>query len=252
MKTLFIGQNAIHLTIVDSTNSYASEMLRQIKPVEGTIIYTFEQKSGRGQRGNFWHSEPNKNVALSLILYPSFLPVNDQFLLTKMVSLAVADLMAEMLPGQASGVKIKWPNDIYVNDKKIAGILIENGIAQNIIQSSVIGIGLNINQVDFPEGLNACSLKLISGKEFRLQEVIEALCGFIEGRYLQMKANKHELSSNDYLRRLYRLNEWSNYSLFNEITEGRIKGVSASGKLQLELRSSEIKEFDLKEISFLP
>src|SRR3954464_15508080 len=97
MKTLFIGQNIIHLKSVDSTNSYASELLRQIKLSEGSVIYTFEQEKGRGQRGNSWESEPNKNVTLSLVLYPTFLNADKQFLLTKMTSLAVADLMAEMI-----------------------------------------------------------------------------------------------------------------------------------------------------------
>jgi BirA family biotin operon repressor/biotin-[acetyl-CoA-carboxylase] ligase len=251
MQTLFIGQNSIHLTVVDSTNSYASEMLRQIRPVEGTIIYTFEQNQGRGQRGNSWHSEPNKNVALSLILRPAFLSGNEQFLLTKIASLAVADLMAELLQ-QECEIKIKWPNDIYVNGKKIAGILIENVISENTIQSSIIGIGLNINQTAFnAEANNATSLSLLCGNEFNLQIIIESLCRFLEARYLQLKSNKRDLIDSNYLKRLYKLNEWKNYSSQDEIFEGRIISVSATGKLQVELHTSEIKEFDLKEIMFL-
>ncbi|MCE3279517.1 MAG: biotin--[acetyl-CoA-carboxylase] ligase [Bacteroidetes bacterium] len=225
MQTLFIGQNSIHLTVVDSTNSYASEMLRQIRPVEGTIIYTFEQNQGRGQRGNSWHSE--------------------------IASLAVADLMAELLPKDYD-VKIKWPNDVYVDKRKIAGILIENVISENTLQSSIIGIGLNINQTIFEtEANNATSLKLLTHKDYNLQTVMESLCGFLEARYLQLKSNKRDLIDNTYLKRLFNLNEWKNYSVQDEVFEGRIISVSAIGKLQVELHSLEIKEFALKEISFL-
>ena len=130
MKTLFIGQNRIYVKSLASTNSYASELMRQIGVLDGTIVYSFEQEKGRGQRGNGWESDPNKNVTLSLVLYPRFLSAQDQFLLTKVTSLAIADLMAELFGFDVSSFRtqIKWPNDIYVNNKKVAGILIENYI----------------------------------------------------------------------------------------------------------------------------
>jgi BirA family biotin operon repressor/biotin-[acetyl-CoA-carboxylase] ligase len=250
METLFIGQNAVHLTAVGSTNSYASEMLRQIRPAEGTIVYTFEQTSGRGQRGNTWMSEPNKNVALSLVLYPSFLPANGQFLLTKMASLAVYDLMAEMLPAKAREIRIKWPNDIYAGGKKIAGILIENTLSDQQIQNSVTGIGINVNQADFGD-LNAVSLSLLSGQEHDLQGIITRLCSHLEARYLQLRAGKTELLGHQYLQQLYRLDEWKKYSTGTEIFEGRIRSVSETGKLQIELQDAGLREFDLKEIAFI-
>ncbi|HEX8517370.1 MAG TPA: biotin--[acetyl-CoA-carboxylase] ligase [Bacteroidia bacterium] len=252
METLFIGQNAIHLTAVDSTNSYASEMLRQIRPVEGTIIYTFEQNKGRGQRGNEWHSEPNKNVALSIILHPVFMAPSEQFMLTKAVSLALADLMAELLPDEASEVKIKWPNDIYVHGQKIAGILIENIIADNSIQSCIAGIGINVNQTEFnPVIKKAVSLKLLSGKEYDLVSLVEGLCRYVEARYLQLKSRKWEKLDHDYLKYLFQLNEWKTYIVPGEEFEGKILSVSSSGKLQVELHSAEVKEYDLKEIAFV-
>lgn len=249
MKTLFVGQNSIHVESVDSTNSYASEMLRQIELVEGSLIYSFSQLNGRGQRGNSWESEPNKNVALSLVLYPKFLIVDKQFLLTKITSLAVADLMAEML-GNSYKINIKWPNDIYVNDQKIAGILIENTLKESSIQTSIIGIGINVNQKTFNSS-NATSIVSISGKEFELINVLNRLCEFFEARYLQLKSNKLESIDNAYLGRLYRLNEWAKFSSMNAIFDGKIVGVSSVGKLLIEMRSGEIKEFDLKEIQFL-
>lgn len=251
MKTLFVGQNSIHLESVDSTNSYASELLRQIELSEGSIIYTFEQLNGRGQRGNSWESEPFKNVALSLVLYPKFLSVNQQFLLTKITSLAVADLMAELLEDSVNPkeISIKWPNDIYVKGKKIAGILIENTLRESTLQSSIIGIGININQLNFSTK-QATSLALLSSKEFKLMEVLNRWCEFFEARYLQLKTNKLESIDNAYLERLYKLNQWSNYTSQETMFEGNIRGVSKVGKLQVELRSGEIKEFDLKEIAF--
>ncbi len=253
MKTLFMGQNAIHLKSVDSTNSYATELLRQNSIPEGSLIYTFEQTNGRGQRGNYWESEPNKNIALSLILYPSFLNADKQYLLTKIISLAVADLMAEILEySEKTGkVKIKWPNDIYIGAKKIGGILIENSWRENSIQNSVVGIGININQTQFKTTDNSISLALIASRQFDLMDIIEQLCAFIEARYLQLKANKLGNIDFAYLQRLYRLDTWNHFSSNNEMFEGKITGVSDSGKLQVFMKSNETKEFDLKEIVFI-
>ncbi|MBL7883411.1 MAG: biotin--[acetyl-CoA-carboxylase] ligase, partial [Bacteroidia bacterium] len=142
MKTLFVGQNSIHLQSVDSTNSYATEMLRQISLPDGTLFYSFNQQNGRGQRGNEWESEPMKNVALSYVLYPKFMDANKQFLLTKVIALGVADLLTAIFKNESivAEVKVKWPNDIYVNNQKIAGVLIENTIRDSLVQSSIVGI----------------------------------------------------------------------------------------------------------------
>lgn len=252
MKTLFVGQRLIKLNSIDSTNSYASELIRKEDVKDGTLVCTFNQTKGRGQRGNSWLGEANKNAALSYILHPTFLAVNKQFLLTKTVSLAVADLMAVMLSEAKEPVeiKIKWPNDIYVNGKKIAGILIENSLSKNTIKTSVIGIGININQENFPEGIKATSLKLLTHKEQNLMNCIERLCEFIEARYLQLKSES-KLINEAYLNRLYQLNEWKSYLENDKIIEGYITGITELGKLKMQLRSNETKEFDLKEIGFL-
>ena len=253
MKTLFVGQSIIHLESVDSTNSYAAELLRKNKPTEGTVISTFNQTKGRGQRGNTWDSEPNKNVSLSIVLYPAFLHPEKQFLLSKIVSLALYDLMTATvgISDEKNPVKIKWPNDIYCGDKKIAGILIENTLSENAIKSSIIGIGINVNQTTFHNQLNATSLTLIKDQEFALPIIIEKLCEHIEARYLQLKANKKELIDSDYLRHLYQVNEWGKYFSSGEIFEGKILGVLDSGKLKMETREGQVKGFSLKEIQFL-
>jgi BirA family biotin operon repressor/biotin-[acetyl-CoA-carboxylase] ligase len=254
MKTLFIGQNAIYVKSLASTNTYASELLRQIALSEGSLIYTFEQEKGRGQRGNAWESEPNKNVTLSLVLQPSFITSQHQFLLTKITALAVADLMAEILQthGILHQIRIKWPNDIYVNDKKIAGILIENYLRETTIQQAIVGVGINVNQAVFQTAPNAISLFSLLHQTTDLQHCIALFCECFEARYLQLKNNKLEQLNADYLSLLYRINEWSTYQTpGKQVFEGNIKGVSEIGKLQVELISGEIKEFDLKEIVFV-
>lgn len=252
MKTLFIGQNAIYVKSLPSTNSYASELLSHLFIPDGSIIYTFQQEKGRGQRGNSWECEPNKNLTLSLVLYPKFVNVNRQFLLTKIASLAVADLMAESLSetDNTPTLFIKWPNDIYVNNKKIAGILIENNIRENSIQTAILGIGINVNQVLFKTP-NAISLAFITKKQYDLMNCIERLCGYIEARYLQLKAESYDTIDADYLNYLYKLNDWAIYKNNEEIFEGKIIGVSTTGKLQVKRRSEKVSEFDFKEIAFL-
>lgn len=252
MKTLFTGQNAIHLHTVDSTNSYAIDLLKQIKPVEGTIIYTFNQKNGRGQRGNTWQSEPNKNVALSLILYPQFIKPESQFLISKITALAIADLMSALLKenDKTHEIRIKWPNDVYIDDKKIAGILIENNINNNALNSSVIGIGINVNQENFEKNIpNAISLKLLLNKEFDIVQLIHQLCEFIEARYLQLRAGKMDKINEEYVNQLFLFNQWHAFKCNGNLLNGKIIGVSAIGKLKIEIESGEVKEFDLKEIN---
>jgi BirA family transcriptional regulator, biotin operon repressor / biotin---[acetyl-CoA-carboxylase] ligase len=252
MNTLFVGQNLIHLKTADSTNSYATELLRQISPLDGTVIYTFNQLNGRGQRGSLWESERGKNIAMSIVLKPSFIAVEEQFILSKIAAIAVADLMSELLDPFLSNesIKIKWPNDIYINHKKVAGILIENTFAQNAYQYAIVGIGVNVNQVVF-ENKRAVSLKQVSQQEFDLLDVIKRLCKHVEYNYLQLKANKHEALNQRYLQLLYGLNELKQFETASGIFKGIIRNVEPSGKLMVENESKELLCFDLKEISLI-
>lgn len=252
MKTLFVGQNSIHLKSVDSTNSYASELLRQISLPDGTLFYTFDQQNGRGQRGNSWESEPNKNVALSYVLQAKFLTPNKQFLLTKAVSLAVADVMTEILKKEEiqADVKIKWPNDIYVNGKKIAGILIENILKENTIQHSIIGIGINVNQTEFKTTAKATSLINLIKKEQSKEMLLELLSSKLEAYYLKLKSNRISDLDGAYLQELYLYETPALYEVDSRQFTGIISGVSETGKLQIKTETG-IREFDLKEIRFI-
>ena len=160
-------------------------------------------------------------------------------------------------------VKIKWPNDIYVANKKIAGILIENSVSGNKLQQSIIGIGININQDKFSTELpNPTSLKLVMGKEFDLRECLEELCSCIESRYLQLR-QPHPIPlpkgegtiDADYLKNLYRFGEWANYKYKSDTDKYRelkakITGVAKIGKLIIETEKGETLECDFKELRF--
>ena len=149
MKALYTGKNIIHLKEVHSTNRYTAEMLSNSVPIaDGSVIMADFQTAGKGQLAAIWESMPKENLLLSVYYRPHFLKIADQFMLSIAISLAICDFLKKYI----ENVTIKWPNDIYVGDQKIAGILIENSVQQDVIKNSIIGIGLNINQKDlFPD-----------------------------------------------------------------------------------------------------
>jgi BirA family biotin operon repressor/biotin-[acetyl-CoA-carboxylase] ligase len=160
METLFIGRQKLELEEVASTNSFALNLIRENKASEGCLISARSQSGGRGQQGNTWESESGKNLTISIVLNPNFLPVGRQFALSQIISLTVAALAEECI-GNKAPVKIKWPNDIYAGDQKIAGILVENVLRDHAITASVLGIGLNVNQEAFLTAPRATSLSII-------------------------------------------------------------------------------------------
>lgn len=250
LNTLFVGKVLKELPKLASTNQYALSLLSKSKPIEGTVISTSDQYQGRGQIGSAWESEPRKNITLSLILYPSFLPIKDQFQLNQAISLAVRDCVQQFVPGD---VKIKWSNDIYVGKKKICGILIQNNLSSSKIASSVIGIGINVNQTEFlTNPPNPTSLKIETGQVFDLEEIRKVLCHCIEVRYLQLKSGKTKLLQADYLKHLYQFEEMALYKRLNEeVFYGKIIGIEDSGKLKIENEEGSIESFAVKEVRFL-
>lgn len=248
-KTLFIGKELYDFPELASTNAYATKLLAKSKPSEGTVITTYKQVKGTGQAGSYWESEPDKNISMSLILHPRFLEARNQFHLNQAVSLGVLDFVKTYINSNA---KIKWSNDIYISDKKVAGILIQNGLMAKKIQSSIIGIGLNINQTTFvSDAPNPTSFKLETGKDFNLDELLEILCWKIEIRYLQLKANNIKKLKSEYLDNLYRYMEDALYQIPDEdVFQGRIIGVEEFGKLLLETKEG-IRSFNTKEVKFI-
>lgn len=251
-NTLFIGKVAIHLERIDSTNKYAAEMISKSSPIEGTVIYADKQYAGRGQIGSQWTSSPCQNITMSIVLRPTFLPAQQQFLLNQAIALGIQEMLASYVvaPNQ---VQIKWPNDIYINKNKIGGVLIENRLKGSIIDYSIIGIGLNINQIEFDPTLpNPTSLALVNQKKYKIKELIMHLCSTIEQRYLQLRSRQHSKLKTDYLNHLYQYQQSANYYISSSKKEvkGTITGISPQGHLLVNIDQEE-QAFSLKEIKFL-
>lgn len=248
-STLFIGKINFNFDSLPSTNLYALELLSQKKPLEGTTVTAKNQFDGKGQLNNKWESEPYKNITMSVIFYPSFLSVSNFFLLNQAIALGVHDFIQNHVKKQ---VKIKWSNDIYVDSKKIAGILIQNNLQGTLINSCVVGIGLNVNQELFlSDAPNPTSLILQTGKQFDLEILMEDLCKCLENRYLQLRQQNFATLRNDYANVLYQRDEWCNYirTVSGERFLGRIEGVKDSGQLIMQTNRG-LELFDFKEIKF--
>ena len=247
-----MGQNIINLDETESTNTYAINLLKEISVTDGTLIFTHKQTKGRGQVGNTWQAESGKNLTFSLVLHPSFLPADKQFYLSKIISLAVFGMLTEFLDISLYDIKIKWPNDILVNNKKIAGILIENILRTNYLQSSVIGVGININQLNF-FGIDkqVTSLAALLKKEFDLKELLRLFCKHFEALYLSLKQGNFTKITQAYLQQLYKYNQWANYRVGNEIFSAKITQVEENGLLVLTNEQNQILKFNFKEVAFL-
>ena len=270
-----IGSNIIELERVGSTNEYASDLLNRRNPAEGTIIWALEQFKGKGQNDNCWNSEPGKNLTFTLILKPRFLPPDHQFLLNKVISLGVVDYVNHRLtsampdagcqmPDPTSHIPhptshiphpishIKWPNDIYVGRCKLGGILITHRIMGAVIDTSIIGIGLNLNQMTFPPDLpNAVSLKQILNIETDLRGALQEICLFLESRYNSLLRSDITVIEKDYREALLGFGEWREYSVGKSHFEGSVIGVDDLGRLLVETRTHELKAFNHKEIEII-
>ncbi len=187
LDSLFFGAKHYHFLEIDSTNNYALNLLSKSTPAEGTTISADFQTHGRGQYGREWKSESTKNLLSSIILYPDFLPASEQFSLSKAIALAVRNCINSFLPSKE--IRIKWPNDIFCNDKKIGGILIQNLLTRDKINASVIGIGINVNQERFPEGIVATSLFQELGVPVEKREILDIMLVDIKTEYMLLRQN---------------------------------------------------------------
>jgi BirA family transcriptional regulator, biotin operon repressor / biotin---[acetyl-CoA-carboxylase] ligase len=225
---------------------HALQLSQQPGFADGSIVITSNQTAGKGQRGNTWVVQPNQNLTFSAIVKPSFLAVKEQFLLTIITSLAVRDFLVSRVN---ESIYIKWPNDILVRDKKISGILIENQIHGSRIQTSIIGIGLNMNQTEFGFA-TATSLKVLGGHQTDLNEALHSLLQFLEVRYLQLKRGNTEALKREYLDALYWKNETHQFRSGDSTFTGMIDGVDDNGKLQVKA-GENVRSFEVKELIYL-
>jgi BirA family transcriptional regulator, biotin operon repressor / biotin---[acetyl-CoA-carboxylase] ligase len=246
IDTLFIGQKIIYLPTCQSTNTYALDLLADEPILEGTTVITSHQTAGRGQRGNTWEAEPDQNLTFSTILNPNFLPIADNFYLNIAVALAIQHFLANYL---GEGVKIKWPNDLIYNRQKVCGVLIENTIRKSVIEKSVVGIGVNINQTHF--GVDtATSLKNITGRDYHLEPLFAQLLKSLEEQYLLLRQKNHNHLKINYLNNLLGYQDWLTYQVNGNYYQGKIMDVETGGKLKMEI-NGELRSFDFKEIAWV-
>ncbi len=251
MTTLFIGQNKIFLPSTESTNSYAIDLLKNVNTNEGTVVFADEQTAGRGQRGSSWQTESSMNITLSVILKPTFLSVKKAFYLSKVTALALHDVLTELLNEGQFDIKIKWPNDMLINKNKVAGILIENSFKEDIILWSVIGIGLNVNQIIFDGLSSVTSIKLLTGNDMEVGKAMNAILKYIEKWYLKLRAEKFDEIDEAYLKRLFGMNGEMDFEEGNKRYKAKIAGVNDAGQLLIETANKETRSFNVKEIKMI-
>ena len=240
--------NIIRLSEVSSTNKYAKELLGRKKPVEGTVIQAAYQTAGKGHDNKSWESHAGENLLMSMILYPDFLDISKQFSLSMIVALGIIDFLKEFIPDQE--LYIKWPNDVYVGNKKISGILINNEIMGEHFEHVIVGIGINVNQTKFSKDIpNPISLKMIRNDVFEP----DALCAVLGKKLLhrldQLKVDSEGISE-DYHTFLLGRGEWRHFIFQNKKIRAKIGGVNEYGRLMLETNARSI-DCDLKEIEFI-
>lgn len=216
---------------------------------EGDLILAECQTAGRGQRGHRWESREGENLTFSLVLEPTFLPPQEQFLISECVALGVCDALLHY----GIEARIKWTNDIYVGDKKLAGILIEHKLQGSVLARTVVGIGLNVNQQEFsPDLPNPVSMAQAAGREFDREQVLQDVAMSLMARYGQLRDGGAEALQAEYHERLYRLGEEHWYALPDgERFRGTIRGVESSGALCIETDGGNVRKFLFKEVEFL-
>lgn len=239
----------VKLNATDSTNSYLRQLSAKEAVEDYTVVLANYQTQGRGQMGTRWTSQESKNLMASVFKDTSFVKIEHNFYISIVVSLSILRALESLY---IKKLKIKWPNDILAGNKKIAGILIENVLKQNLLQASIIGIGLNVNQTTFNDLPSASSLRLITGKVFDLDEILHAILKQLNNYFLLLKEEQMSLLKHEYETCLFRCQKPSTFlNADGKMFSGIINGISDSGSLQVKMEDDIIKEFDLKSITIL-
>lgn len=245
--------NIINIDSVNSTNSYAQNLISSRAANEGDVILTSYQESGRGQGSNTWESEHGSNLTFSVILQPHFIQPADQFVLTQIISLSIMDVVkGQLQTNDSMSVKVKWPNDIYVNKKKIAGILFQNFIAGDSIENSIVGIGLNINQKKFQNASNPVSLIHHVSEILSTEVILQKLLYRIDYRYEEQRIKQDfQLLKTEYMKNLYLAGEWSEFSDKTGIFSGKIVDIDEFGRLEIKIKSGNSRIYSFNEVTFI-
>lgn len=237
----------IPVTGIDSTNNHLKELNKTGKFPEGTVILADYQTKGRGRGDNTWYSGKDLNILMSVLLRPG-IHAEKFFFLTEIASLALTDLLSEI----GISAKVKWPNDIYSGAKKIAGLLIENAITSGIIESTVIGIGLNVNENVFPENLpNPVSIGIITGKDHNIDHLLELLLNKLMARYTSLLSGAYPDIHKEYNSCLFRRNEPNRFSFKDQQFEASIESVREDGLLVLKTESGKFRKFTFGDLEMI-
>jgi BirA family biotin operon repressor/biotin-[acetyl-CoA-carboxylase] ligase len=243
-----MNNRIIHIQDIDSTNNYLKKLVSNGTIEEGTVVWSDFQSAGKGQRGNSWESEAGQNLLFSIILYPGMVTAGRQFILSQVVSLAVADCLKKY----AGNITIKWPNDIYWREKKICGMLLENTLTGDRIGQCVAGIGINVNQTEFKSNApNPVSLAQITGICLYSENILDETLNNISHYYDKLKAGEDNEVMKQYKESLFRKD---GYHLYNdEETDfyARIKDIEPSGILVLETEDNRERHFAFKEVKYI-
>ena len=238
----------IHLQTTDSTNAYLQRMQPEAD-IRNLVVSTDEQTAGKGMGTNGWESAKGQNLTFSLALDTSFLPAERQFLLSEAVPLGIVKVLDSFL--SVEKLFIKWPNDIYYDGHKLSGILINSTIKANMMDTSIIGIGLNVNQMKFQDWpTHPISLKQITGKDYALQPLLEQIAESVAAEVERLKKNSPAIEQ-DYLSRLFRYRTWANYQVGEKALRLLMTGIDPFGRLLLVDETNKPYCFDIKEIKFL-
>lgn len=239
----------VKLDATDSTNQYLKELLLSEEVEDFTVVSAKEQLKGRGQMGANWESKSGKNLTISVLKKFNQFPISNQFLLNICVSLAVLDTLKGL---SVPNLSVKWPNDILSGSSKICGILIENILLGTRIKTSILGIGLNVNQQTFNTPSNASSLKLLLGRTLNLDELLYEIIENLKVNFLRLEENSNNELWEAYESNLFRKDKPSTFiDIQGEVFMGFICKISPEGKLVVELEDAVLKEFDLKEIKLM-
>ncbi|MCQ2959002.1 MAG: biotin--[acetyl-CoA-carboxylase] ligase [Bacteroidales bacterium] len=238
--------NIIEFDEISSTNDYAMSLVRNGEVADFTVVKANFQTKGRGQVGNHWVSNKGENLLFSVIVHPHQIPANEQFIISQCVSLALCNVVSLF----CKDVCIKWPNDIYVGNKKIAGILIENLLKGRLIETSIIGIGLNVNQREFEGVPNPTSLQNEAGRQFDCETLLEQFLSVFQEYYIESQKHKRRLRRK-YRKNLYLLRK---KHLFKDNTGefvGKIVSVENDGKLHIRDCKRNEREYYFKEVEYI-
>ena len=241
-----------HFDEINSTNVWLYDKISEKNDISDVVVVASHQSAGRGMDKNKWESEAGKNLLFSIALNVNFLEAENQFQISQAVSVAIVETLAQFIDNQQ--LFIKWSNDIYFGDKKLAGMLIQNTIEGRMMGVSIIGIGLNVNQIEFSKDIpNPISLKMISGKDYDIEDLLNLLINNIKSSVESLRFSENQIEINrKYISKAYRFGVWSEYFYQNQVKSMIINGFDKYGRLLLRDKEGANIVCDVKELQFFP